>query len=211
MTDSWRNRLSEYVDGELETEEVTALEAHLEGCEGCREVLEGLRLVVRRLDAARDREPTRDLWPELLRRMATAGSTESRTPQTAARLSTLRVAAALTGMAVLAASAWMWWASRNGHPKLSGPAAPVISSEGSDGYADAGGAWRDLLAESALPQELADPLQAEMAAFERAIEETREALAEDPSDTDLRAHLTQTLRAQMRFMSRAEEWIGGPS
>lgn len=34
--------LSAYFDGELEGEELAALEAHLDGCEGCRADLQGL-------------------------------------------------------------------------------------------------------------------------------------------------------------------------
>lgn len=211
MTDSWRDRLSEYLDGELDTDEVTALEAHLELCDECREELESLRLVVGRLDTAPDRGPARDLWPELLRRIDTEeGAPESRARRPGARSSALRLAASLTGVAVLATLAWQWLAGRDGDPQLPGPPAPGVYSEANTAYDDAASAWSELLAESTLPQQLATPLRAEMQAFEQAIEETRKALAEDPSDADLKAHLTQTLRAQMRFMSRVEEWTGGP-
>ena len=50
-----------------------------------------------------------------------------------------------------------------------------------------------------------------MAAFERAVGETRAALAEDPTDAELRAHLAGTLRAQVRFLSRVEEIVGETS
>ena len=52
MHDEWNDRLSEYLDGELEPAEQRALEAHLAGCAECRA---DLRLASRR----RDRGPSR--------------------------------------------------------------------------------------------------------------------------------------------------------
>src|SRR6266571_4930346 len=39
MSDTWTNRLSEYLDGDLPEKELAGLEAHLPGCADCRATL----------------------------------------------------------------------------------------------------------------------------------------------------------------------------
>src|SRR5437867_8055233 len=63
MNDQWTDRLSEYLDDELSSAEVTALEAHLGACASCRATLDELRRVVARARALDDRPPATDLWP----------------------------------------------------------------------------------------------------------------------------------------------------
>lgn len=61
--DPWLERLSEYLDEDLEPSARRACEVHFAGCEACRELLDDLR---RLRDAARAlpvRSPGRDLWP----------------------------------------------------------------------------------------------------------------------------------------------------
>ena len=67
MSDTWTNRLSEYVDGDLPQEELARLEAHLPGCADCRATLAQLRRVVARAQSLDDRPPTADLWPAIAR------------------------------------------------------------------------------------------------------------------------------------------------
>lgn len=62
-SDPWLERISEYLDEDLDPSARAACEAHLTGCEECRQLLDDLRRV---RDAARKllaRQPTRDLWP----------------------------------------------------------------------------------------------------------------------------------------------------
>lgn len=63
--DPWQDRLSEYLDGELRSDERAALEAHLAGCAACRVLLAELGELVRAARALPERAPERDLWPEL--------------------------------------------------------------------------------------------------------------------------------------------------
>src|SRR6266568_3296767 len=63
MNDQWTDRLSEYLDDDLSSAEVTALEAHLAACASCRATLDELRRVVARARALDDRPPATDLWP----------------------------------------------------------------------------------------------------------------------------------------------------
>src|SRR3954471_20746068 len=62
MNDKWTNRLSEYVDGELDSAETAALEAHLETCGRCYATVGELRLVVARAKSLADTAPAKDLW-----------------------------------------------------------------------------------------------------------------------------------------------------
>jgi|GEM_PF-202803 len=72
MSDRWTDRLSEYLDGELSAAESRALEAHLEGCGECREILADLRRVVDRAASLRDRAPGADLWAGIEQRIRDA-------------------------------------------------------------------------------------------------------------------------------------------
>ena len=62
MKDIWTNRLSEYLDGELDATERAALEAHLATCGHCYATLADLRDVVAHAKTLVDREPAKDLW-----------------------------------------------------------------------------------------------------------------------------------------------------
>ena len=212
MSDLWRNRLSEYLDGDLEPEEARGLERHLNECATCRRELELVRRVVERLDAAPDREPPEDLWPTLAQRIATTDVAPEPSPPVRRWLrSTPRMAAALAGVAVLG-SAWMWLGGRtqpNPPPRL--PVEATSLPKADEEYERAAAAWQQVLVEETLPPELVEPVLGEIAAFDRAIDETRRALAEDPVDADLEAHLTRLLRARMRFVSRVEGYAGEES
>src|SRR5438445_12170711 len=65
MSDTWTERLSEYIDSTLAEAERGALEAHLAGCAACRTTLDELRRVVARARALDDRPPAADLWPTI--------------------------------------------------------------------------------------------------------------------------------------------------
>ena len=67
--DRWRDRLSEYLDEELERSERAELEKHLEGCPECQETLAALRQVVARARTLVDAPPARDLWLGIARRI----------------------------------------------------------------------------------------------------------------------------------------------
>ena len=65
--DPWTDRLSEYLDEELDAAERAAADEHLRFCAGCQAVLEDLRRVQVRARSLRDRDPERDLWREIAR------------------------------------------------------------------------------------------------------------------------------------------------
>ncbi len=65
--DPWTDRLSEYLDDELDAAERAAVDEHLRACAGCRAVLEDLRRVRLVARGLRDRDPERDLWRGIAR------------------------------------------------------------------------------------------------------------------------------------------------
>jgi anti-sigma factor RsiW len=69
MTDHWLDRLSEYLDDELEAMERAQLEAHMSDCAECTRALEQLRVVVQRARALRDHPPAHDLWSGIAARI----------------------------------------------------------------------------------------------------------------------------------------------
>src|SRR2546428_389250 len=81
--DRWTDRLSEYLDGELDAREARDLEAHLAACAACAGTLAALREVAARAAAVGPREPARDLWPGIAARLEPR---RARLPGLAARL-----------------------------------------------------------------------------------------------------------------------------
>ena len=66
----WTDRLSEYLDGELPPAERAACEAHLTGCDECRDVLTDLRGILQLARSDADHPPVSDLWPGVLEQIA---------------------------------------------------------------------------------------------------------------------------------------------
>jgi hypothetical protein len=71
MHKEWTDRLSDYLDGELPADEQRAVEAHLRECASCTDVLNDLKRVVARAQAAGDaaRPPQADLWAGIAERI----------------------------------------------------------------------------------------------------------------------------------------------
>lgn len=67
--DRFRDRLSEYIDGDLGVEEEVLIERHLERCEDSARTLAELEAVVDRAASLGPREPTEDLWPGIAERI----------------------------------------------------------------------------------------------------------------------------------------------
>ena len=78
MTDSWTDRLSDYVDGELDAKTHAALEAHLATCASCRATRDELQRVVARARGLAYREPAKDLWGAIESSIATHAPRSSR-------------------------------------------------------------------------------------------------------------------------------------
>lgn len=99
MTDPWAERMSDYLDGELNAEEVAALESHLLDCASCNQAVKQLRTVVARLGGDPIRhpdQPTHQGWSRI---------EESIAPRRRRWIWSAAIAASLAALA-LAAGLW---------------------------------------------------------------------------------------------------------
>jgi len=69
MHEEVTDKLSEYLDGELEAGEREAVETHLRDCPACAGVLAELRQVVARAQSLTPRPPERELWSAVAERL----------------------------------------------------------------------------------------------------------------------------------------------
>lgn len=129
MTDRFEGRLSEYRDGDLTGRERRLMERHLETCGECAGTLAELRAVAATAAALGDREPPRDLWPEIERRILAGdegaeegdvaggpgGFRSASGPRSGRRSISFTLpqlaAAAVALASVSAAGAWLAWGS----------------------------------------------------------------------------------------------------
>lgn len=109
----WNDRLSLYLDGELESAERARLETHVAECAACAVALAELREVMARARSLEDRPPATDLWPAIEARLE---------PRAAARPA--RRAVIVEGPA--------WWGRRFdlGLPQLAAAAVLLVTLSG---------------------------------------------------------------------------------
>jgi negative regulator of sigma E activity len=150
MHEEWTDRLSDYLDGELTPDEAAAVDAHLRGCADCAAVLNDLKQVVARAQAAAAlaHPPQADLWAGIAARID-AGDAPQEAPATRGHLATFAprpprrvtftlpqlAAAALVVAAVSGGLAWQLRPSLAGGASASGTAKAVSYGEAGTGTA----------------------------------------------------------------------------
>src|SRR5260221_6710658 len=127
MNDQWTNRLSEYLDGELDSSERSALEAHLATCGQCYATLGELQQLFARAKSLEDRPQTKDLWVGIragLTRESEARLTPGRRPGVSRRFSfTVPQLLAASIALVLLSGGSAWLALRQGPTNTPEPVA----------------------------------------------------------------------------------------
>ncbi len=218
MSDQWTDRLSEYLDGELDQEERRRLEAHLADCAVCAEVLVELRGVADAARALSDTEPSHDLWPGVAARIRSAATGEHaaaarRTQRWRVTLSVPQLLAAAVAFLVVGASASLMV----GPQEDTVPVAVVSDDLGDDamlpvGFSAGGPEYESVIAElqhalDAHRKELDSItvriVEDNLAVIDRAIDEARAALSDDPSDRFLNAHLADVKRRKLEMLTSA--------
>ena len=222
MSDQWMNRLSDYLDGELDDGERVALEAHLQTCSDCAEVVADLRRVVYRARTLPAEAPGRDLWPEIATRIGASAVGPTRPVDLAARrqrrwsFSLPQLAAA--GIALMALSGGTVWLARS--PSL-GPSPMIPVAAGSPGtvpvinatskptatqsYAAAVADLERVLAQGRgqLDTSTVRVIEQNLAAIDRAIAQAQRALDGDPANMYLNTHLAETMRRKLDLLRQA--------
>ena len=213
MDEHLAERLSAYVDGELEGTARLAAEAHLTACAECRSAVQDLRRVVSLTRALDDRPPARDLWPAIAERIGAAPRADivplaSRrrrfafsVPQLAAAgvaLSLLSAAAAGTAVHFLASAA-----------SVTVAAAPVTLvrnvSDLSAPYDDAIRELEGLLSarRGDLDSATVHTVETSLHVIDLAIAQARAAVERDPNNVYLNGHLQSTLDRKLNLLRRA--------
>jgi anti-sigma factor RsiW len=201
-------RLSARLDDDLAAAERAAIDAHLEECAACRELLEELREVGRRARALAVEPPSRDLWPGIAGAIGQAprGVTATRRARPA-----LALAAALALVAV-GLAIFLGWQEPQKAPVAS-TAQPGDAPGGSDpvvaAYDRAIAELRSVYERSGLTTtpEVRGVLAGELEALDRAASEMRHALRADPSSPWLRQQLERTLDQQLRLLQNWTDLI----
>jgi anti-sigma factor RsiW len=207
VMDQWTDRLSEYLDDELDAKERSELEAHVSQCASCRMILDELRAVVSRAQAVTDRVPDTDLWPGIAQSIAAMGGTRRYTfslPQLAA-----------AGVALMVLSGGAVWMLRQ-QPNEPAPPAQQAAEIGNVNptvvpidladakYDQAVADLQEALkaGRSRLDPETIKVLEASLASIDQAIEQSQRALAADPANTYLYSHLAAARQRKLALLRR---------
>ena len=222
MTDQWNDRLSEYIDGELTPAERAQLEAHLAACRECAVTLDELREVVTRAGALTPRPPAADLWPGIEPRLERAAvvpfqpvarGTRSR------RFSFTMPQLVAAGLALMVMSGGGVWVLQHGGRATDAPAVAAYAP-GTDAVAPASLAdprYDEAIAdlEQALQAGRADLdpgtvkiLETNLDAIDKAIDQSRRALAADPANVYLNNHLADARQRKLALLRRATAMVG---
>lgn len=227
--DTWRDRLSDYLDGELEASERAGLQKHLEGCEGCRETLAELRQVVARAGALADAAPTRDLWPGIALRIRGtvdidrqedgigpdgAGATLGQKRARSFTFSMPQLAAAAVILAALS-SGIAWQVAGGIQARRAEPSSSVVQTPAksdlllasriaASDYESAISELERVLdgGRARLDTATVRKVEEKLALIDKAIDEARQALAADPSNAYLNRYLAGTMRRKLDLLRR---------
>ncbi len=222
MRDTWIDRLSEYLDGELAEGECVELEAHLAGCVDCRDTVDQLRGVLATARALEDRVPTGDLWSGVAQRIGVGQAVEPGVVPLQQRMLRRRIRITLSipqlaaaGMVLVALSAATTLLLRtraaqtetnqvNAITEAATAEAVLVGFDVAQ-YDAAVADLENVLSEA---RELLDPgtvriLEQSLATVDRAIEEAQQALRGDPANRYLSTHLAATMKRKIQLLQRA--------
>ena len=220
-TDSFTDRLSEYLDGELTPAERADVDRHLTQCAECRSTLEDLRGVVSEAALLRDARPARDLWSGIATRIAPDGRPRARVSPfrraISSRLSFTLPQLAAAGIALMVLSGGLVWMARSGDPRAdfdplnaqSGSPSPtpiVAPVNFADQHYDEAIADLERTLEAGrtkLDPETVRVLEENLGAIDRAIDQCRRALATDPANVYLNTHLANARQRKIALLRRA--------
>ena len=218
MSDQWTDRLSQYLDGDLDEGLRSELQAHLAGCAECSATLAELRRVVTRAGALQERPPATDLWPGIAERIGLGTDQLAVRRRVRHRRLTFTVPQlAAASLALIAVSAGLvWFALRSPRSVAGNAPAPIVAPTAQlakwmpkvEGSADEAVAQlRSTLADSRrsgrLDSVTVTKLEHSLTVIDSAIAEAKRALEADPGSAYLNHHLADTYRRKLSFLRQA--------
>jgi anti-sigma factor RsiW len=216
--DTWTDRLSEYVDGELDPATTRALETHLAGCAECQAVASDLRQIATRARSLPDRPVRADLWNGIEARIIEGSVLPLERPaRKGLFVSWPRLAAAGIALAVASgAAALALTRSRTVElPQVATGVAPVVAgtqgatvqtvgarpdSKVTQTTADAVVELQSILASRQLDSTTVKVLVQNLARIDSAIADAERALAADPSNAYVSRHLANTAKRKVELL-----------
>jgi len=227
----WTERLSEYLDGELDSAQRAECEAHLTSCEECRTVLRELQDVTSFARADADRMPAINLWPGISSRIEAGGGAPREDAsattvvfkprarrQFVVTLPQLALAASLlvavtAGVAYLAAGRIVQQQTIFQEKPIQAQAEPQMPAQADVERANFADAQYDE-AVADLEKILVDlrgeldprtimVIEKNLTVIDEAISQARAALDADPANTYLNSHLADARRRKLNLLRRA--------
>ena len=217
MTDPWTSQLSRYVDEEMPAPELRELEKHLEECTECRHIVDELRHVRSWADSFSGETPHARVWKSIaaaiqappLRVME--GDARAAEPMQRPVFRLPKAVAA--GVALVIVGSGSFWLARATAP---GPAAVVIPvtwepAAGPTSQSTLLAAQRYATAVAQLESALLngeiemDPatvrvLRQKLEVIDRAIDEARQAVADDPNSGYLAQHFARMMKQKLALL-----------
>ena len=221
MHEKYIDRLSDYLDDELDPAARAEIDAHLAGCRECAVTLDELRAVAAKARALPPTPPQNDLWPGVEARLSRQGDVRPFRPRMTRRISFTLPQLVAAGLALMVLSGGAVWLSRIGGRATSLP--PVAAERGTPTPGDvspvlfADPRYDDAIADlqqslqagrAKLDPETVRVLEANLAVIDRAIEQSRRALADDPMNVYLNGHLAAAKKRKLALLRRASALVG---
>jgi Putative zinc-finger len=231
--DPFTDRLSDYLDDELSAGERASMDRHLAACAACRRTLDELREVVARAASLRDGLPAGDLWTGIAARIEQPESPlgfhrlltfwkspdgDGRRLLSARTVSLTLPQLAAASLTLMVLSGGLVWLARSGDPRadfapIGAAPPPAIASAPevrpanfSDAfYDDAISDLEQTLNEgrAKLDPETVRVLEENLNAIDRAIDQCRRALADDPANVYLNTHMAEARQRKLALLRRA--------
>jgi len=220
MNDQWTNRLSEYLDGELDSTERASLEAHLATCGHCYATLGELRQVVARAKSLEDSPPANDLWVGIRAGLTTARGADRPAVRPSGRRFSFTVpqliAASIALVLLSGGSAWLALqrspnTADRGTVTQPDPNARLAGWTGSTDVAIAELQAALVQNEKRLDSSTVRIVRKNLAIIDRAISEARIALRNDPGNAYLNLHLADTMRRKVELLRRVNDMAAARS
>ena len=229
MQNRWMDRVSEFVDGELDATERALFEGRMAEDEELRRAVLEIESMVGRAASLGPVEPARDLWPAI--RAGIGGATAQTVrhsapapaprPRPRLRLRAWRRAAVIAaGLALMVVSASAgWWLHDLGEPlpqtvaRIDQPVAPrpVADSatanffEQEERLAESIGQLETLLRQYSehLDPDTREAIVQNLELIDSAIAEAQRALEEDPNSDYLQSHIAASMERKVRLLEDA--------